>query len=93
MLDKKLLDLLACPWCLGDLKLGKNNLTCKKCKAVYKIEDDIPNMLIEEAKLSCPDCGKEMSKSDDYAFCKPCGKRYSMIRRIEGRIEDHAEPL
>ncbi len=60
MLDKKLLDILACPKCKGDLKYefekknDKNGkLICQTCKLIYRVEDDIPIMLIDEAeKLS-----------------------------------------
>ncbi|MEO0254889.1 MAG: Trm112 family protein [candidate division WOR-3 bacterium] len=50
-LDKELLDIIACPKCKGDLiyKEEENVLICKNCKLKYKIEDDIPILLIEEA--------------------------------------------
>jgi uncharacterized protein YbaR (Trm112 family) len=50
--DKELLDILACPKCKGDLKLTKegDGLTCGTCKLLYEIRDDIPIMLIDEAK-------------------------------------------
>jgi len=50
--DKELLDLLVCPKCKGDLKLkeDQSGLICGACKLVYPIEDDIPVMLIDEAK-------------------------------------------
>ena len=52
MLDEKLLEILVCPKCKGDLEYDKENckLTCNECRLIYMIEDDIPNMLIEEAK-------------------------------------------
>ncbi len=51
-IKKELLDILACPKCKGDLFLteSEDGLVCKKCKLVYEIRDDIPIMLIEEAK-------------------------------------------
>ena len=49
-MDKKLLDILACPKCKGDLELKKDSLVCNKCKLKYRIEDDIPIMLIDEAE-------------------------------------------
>ncbi len=51
MLDKKLLEILACPQCKGDLeyKPDEDKLICHKCKLVYHIKDDIPIMLIDEA--------------------------------------------
>ncbi len=51
-LSKKLLDVLACPKCKGDLKYekAKNKLECGKCRLSFRIEDSIPIMLIEEAE-------------------------------------------
>ena len=51
-LDKDLLDILACPKCKGDVKLtdSGDGLVCGKCKLLYEIKDDIPIMLIDEAK-------------------------------------------
>ncbi|MEA3432664.1 MAG: tetraacyldisaccharide 4'-kinase [bacterium (Candidatus Stahlbacteria) CG08_land_8_20_14_0_20_40_26] len=51
MLDKELLEILACPKCKGDLeyKPAENKLICHRCKLAYRIDDDIPIMLIEEA--------------------------------------------
>ncbi len=52
MLNKQLLEILACPKCKGELEYDaeKDLLRCHKCRLIYKIEDDIPNMLIDEAK-------------------------------------------
>lgn len=52
MLDDKLLEVLACPKCKGDLEYDRKNekLICNKCLLAYRIEDDIPIMLIEEAE-------------------------------------------
>ncbi|MBI5236470.1 MAG: Trm112 family protein [Deltaproteobacteria bacterium] len=51
-IDKELLDILACPKCKGKVRLndGKDGLVCERCAIVYPIKDDIPVMLIEEAK-------------------------------------------
>ncbi len=51
-ISKELLDILACPKCKGDISLNEeqNGLVCKQCRLVYEIRDDIPIMLIEEAK-------------------------------------------
>ena len=50
-IDKKLLEILACPKCKGDLKLkeDESGFICEQCKLLYPIKDDIPIMLIEEA--------------------------------------------
>lgn len=49
-MDNKLLEILACPKCKGDLEFIGNSLICHKCKLRYRIEDDIPIMLIDEAE-------------------------------------------
>ncbi|MDP6686141.1 MAG: Trm112 family protein [Candidatus Omnitrophota bacterium] len=49
MIDKKLLDILACPACKSDIELRDNLISCTGCKKRYPIKDGIPIMLIEEA--------------------------------------------
>lgn len=51
-LKQELLDILACPKCKGDIYLNdnKDGLICDKCRLMYEIKDDIPIMLIDEAK-------------------------------------------
>ncbi len=46
-----LLEILVCPKCKGDLEYrkAKDELVCHACQLVYRIEDDIPIMLIDEA--------------------------------------------
>lgn len=50
--SEELLEILVCPKCKGDIQLNekKNGLICEACCLVYEIRDDIPIMLIEEAK-------------------------------------------
>ena len=52
MINKKLLDILACPKCKGQVELTERSdgLVCKSCQLLYEIRDDIPVMLIDEAK-------------------------------------------
>ena len=52
MLDKELLEILACPKCKGELEYDKENevLICHKCRLKYKIKDGIPIMLIDQAE-------------------------------------------
>ena len=52
MISQELLEILACPKCKGELKLSpkKNGLICKTCQLFFEIRDNIPIMLIEEAK-------------------------------------------
>ena len=51
-LSKELLDILACTKCKGEIRLNEagDGLICDSCKLLYEIRDDIPVMLIEEAK-------------------------------------------
>ena len=50
--SQELLDILACPKCKGELQLTEeqDGLVCQACKLVYPIREDIPVMLIDEAK-------------------------------------------
>lgn len=52
-MDKKLLDIIACPLCKGKLRYEqqKNELICQFDKLAFPIRDDIPVMLEEEARL------------------------------------------
>jgi len=51
-ISKELLDILACPKCKGEIYLNQtgDGLICDGCKLLYEIKDDIPIMLIDEAK-------------------------------------------
>jgi uncharacterized protein YbaR (Trm112 family) len=50
MLDQKLLEILACPKCKGDLEYSDDKLICHSCALAYPVRDDIPIMLLEEAE-------------------------------------------
>ena len=51
--DPKLLNLLACPVCKTPVSLTSEGqgLKCEQCHRVYPIRDDIPVMLVTEAKI------------------------------------------
>lgn len=51
-LSPELLEILVCPKCKGDLEYHPDQaeLVCHACRLAYRIEDDIPIMLIDEAK-------------------------------------------
>ena len=52
-LSKELLDILVCPKCKGELEYKQEpdeQLVCNQCRLIYAVEDDIPIMLIDEAK-------------------------------------------
>ena len=50
---QELLDILVCPLCKVPVKLTEDNqgLKCGQCRRVYPIKDDIPIMLVDEAKI------------------------------------------
>lgn len=50
-LDEKLLEILVCPKCKGELEYREEEqaLLCHACRLRYEIKDDIPIMLIDEA--------------------------------------------
>jgi uncharacterized protein YbaR (Trm112 family) len=50
MINKELLDILACPACKGDVELKEERIVCKKCGKKYPICNGIPIMLIDEAQ-------------------------------------------
>ena len=56
-MDKKLLDIIACPVCKGPLvyRQKQQELICKADRLAYPIRDDIPVMLEEEARQLSPD--------------------------------------
>ena len=51
-ISKELLEILVCPKCKGELVLTEKQvgLICHACALKFEIKDDIPIMLIEEAK-------------------------------------------
>ena len=51
MIDKDMLDILACPACKSDVMLEGDKIVCVKCRRRYPIKNDIPIMLIDQAAL------------------------------------------
>ncbi len=52
-LDQKLLDILVCPNCHGEVEYveASSVIVCRgECKYRYAVKDDIPIMLIDEAE-------------------------------------------
>lgn len=52
MIDKKLLDIMACPICKSPLRYdsAKQELICRADRLAFHIRDDIPVMLEDEAR-------------------------------------------
>jgi uncharacterized protein YbaR (Trm112 family) len=55
-LDPVLLDILVCPDCKGSLTVDYDNeeLICNACGLIYPVRDDIPIMLVDEARREPP---------------------------------------
>ena len=51
-LDAALLDILACPACLAALRADEaaEELVCTGCGLAYPVRDDIPVLLVDEAR-------------------------------------------
>ena len=51
--SQELLDILVCPACKSPVQLTTDGqgLKCAQCRRVYPIQDDIPDMIIEDAKV------------------------------------------
>ena len=56
-MNKNLLDIVVCPICKSHLRLDeeKDELICKVDKLAYPIRDDIPVMLVDEARSLSPE--------------------------------------
>jgi uncharacterized protein YbaR (Trm112 family) len=52
-ISKDLLDILVCPVCKAKVvpKADENGLKCVQCSRVYPVRDDIPVMLVDEARI------------------------------------------
>ena len=60
-LDQKLLDILICPNCHGEVEYieSENGIVCRgECKYRYPVRDDIPVMLIDEAERPATETGE-----------------------------------
>lgn len=58
MVSQELLDILACPACKTRVVLDGEFLVCRngECRRRYRVEDDIPIMLVDESEtLSAED--------------------------------------
>jgi len=51
-LAPELKEVLACPKCKGEVEIREDEreIRCHRCRLAYRIEDDIPVMLVEEAR-------------------------------------------
>ncbi len=64
MMNRNLLDILVCPICKTSLYLDedKHEIICKLYKLAYPIRDDLPVMLVDEARSLNPEEASTLSK-------------------------------
>jgi uncharacterized protein YbaR (Trm112 family) len=62
-LDPALLDILACPNCRATLRADDDaaELVCTSCGFAYPVRDDIPVLLVDEARRPEGDAAPESS--------------------------------
>jgi uncharacterized protein YbaR (Trm112 family) len=66
-LDPVLLEILVCPACKGSLTVDHDHdeLICNECGLIYPVRDDIPVMLVDEARR--PEPKQAAAAGDDAA--------------------------
>ena len=52
MVNKELLEIIACPECKKDVILKRRKIVCTGCGRQYPIKNNIPIMMVEEAELN-----------------------------------------
>lgn len=49
-IDQQLLEIIVCPACHGQLEEATDELVCQGCGNAYPVRDDIPVLLVDEAR-------------------------------------------
>ncbi len=49
VLEERVLGMIVCPKCKGDVELKSMFFVCDYCKIAYAIVDDVPLMLVSES--------------------------------------------
>ncbi|MBI2931974.1 MAG: hypothetical protein HYY16_10005 [Planctomycetes bacterium] len=84
---KDLIEIMACPLCKADVRHRPEPeailCTRPECGLVFRVQDDIPVMLIEEAQRPCPGCGaqREWDEKNEAVRCAKCGTAYRYERK------------
>ncbi len=61
-IDQQLLSIIVCPACHGELSPasdGVEELVCQGCGNAYPVRDDIPVLLVDEARRPAGPCAEE----------------------------------
>lgn len=63
-LDPGLLEILVCPACRAEVRPDEQaqELVCQGCGLAYPVRDDIPVMLVEEARKPAPPTRREPTR-------------------------------
>jgi len=66
-LDEQLLDLIACPACHATLAVDEpaSELVCTGCGLAYPVRDDIPVLLVDEARSAKPQGSEATDRQPD----------------------------
>ena len=65
-LDASLLEILVCPACRAEVRPDEaaQELVCQGCRLAYPVRDDIPVMLVEEARKPAPPTRREPARGE-----------------------------
>ncbi|MCX7598046.1 MAG: Trm112 family protein [Armatimonadetes bacterium] len=63
-LDRRLLEILACPACHADVRQEGDRIVCDGCGRRYPIRDGLPIMLVDEAELPVQTHGESTEEGD-----------------------------
>lgn len=82
-ISKELLEILACALCKTEVRLEGERILCTnaKCGIIYKVVDEIPVMLIDEAERPCPKCRTTRDWNNDVLQCPKCGEKFVYERK------------
>jgi hypothetical protein len=60
-IDASLLEILVCPACRAEVRVDEaaEELVCRGCGLAYPVRDDIPVMLVDEARRPAPPTRRE----------------------------------
>jgi uncharacterized protein len=65
LFDTSILEQLACPACLGDLRVAQDRLVCTGCGRGYPIVDGIPVLIAEQAEAPSQTVSSGASSTSD----------------------------
>ncbi len=81
-LDPVLLEILVCPDCKGSLTVDQDHdeLICNGCGLIYPVRDDIPIMLVDEARRPSRRRRRCRARGGDPTVPSPTDRRRRLTR-------------